>query len=156
VKKKINLFSKTKNFEWFVSRIESYYYLVAVYSKSNRLSISTSTVVVIDIVADPYVLASGQTELSTVETWPVLTGRLQVCFDCLFLRSQGQAPYGTKPACAKRATYPDLPPRSPSPRIPRRPGGLPTRAQRYCPDQLRTELLQALGSSPGLIQGPIL
>ena len=46
-----------------------------------------------------------------------------------FFLSPGQAPYGTKPACAKRASYPDPPPRSPRPRIPRLPDGLPIRAQ---------------------------
>ena len=29
------------------------------------------------------------------------------------VRSPGQAPYGARSACAKRATYPDPPPRSP-------------------------------------------
>jgi hypothetical protein len=40
-----------RNFDWFVEdRID---YLVDFYSKSNRLSISIFTVIVIDIVAEP-------------------------------------------------------------------------------------------------------
>jgi hypothetical protein len=49
-----------------------------------------------------------------------------VFVDCLSSRSPGQATYGARSACAKRAAYPDPPPRSPSPRIPRCPGGLVT------------------------------
>jgi hypothetical protein len=83
----------------------------------------------------------------------VCGGLRAVCFGCFLLRSTGQAPYGTKPACAKWATCPPLssspnahsfvigpavikhthlpgpPPRRPPPRIPCRPGGLPIRAQ---------------------------
>jgi hypothetical protein len=43
-------------------------------------------------------------------TWQVkATGSLSVS-ELFILRSPGQAPYGTKPACAKRGTYPDPPP----------------------------------------------
>ena len=52
-----------------------------------------------------------------------------VCVGCLFLRTPSRAPYRTPSACANRAAYPDPPPRSPSPRIHRRPGGLPWTAQ---------------------------
>ena len=41
-----------------------------------------------------------------------LTQGAPVCVECLFLRSTSRAPYRTPSACAKRATYPDPPPRS--------------------------------------------
>jgi hypothetical protein len=47
-----------------------------------------------------------------------------VCVKCILLRYRGQAPYGGQSACAQRAAYPPPPPRSPSSRIPHRPGGL--------------------------------
>ena len=42
---------------------------------------------------------------------PVSRGKWEkaVCVESLFLRSPGQAPYGAKPVCAKRAAYPDPP-----------------------------------------------
>ena len=51
---------------------------------------------------------------------------------------------------------PGPPPRSPSPRIHRRPGGLPLTAQHYCPVVSGPNCFQALGSSPGLPQSPML
>jgi hypothetical protein len=33
----------------------------------------------------------------------VVEGEFGVCVECLFSRSPGLAPYGTKPACAKRS-----------------------------------------------------
>jgi hypothetical protein len=56
-----------------------------------------------------------------------------------------------------KGDLPRPPPRSPSPRIPRRPGGQPIRAQRYCPDQLSPELFPIIGvlpSFPGPATGP--
>ena len=54
---------------------------------------------------------------------------------------------------------PGPPPRSPSPRIQRRPGGLLWMAQHYCPVVSGPNCFQALvelGSSPGLPQSPML
>jgi hypothetical protein len=45
----------------------------------------------------------------------------------------------------KSATYPDPSPRSPPSRIPRRPGGLPIRAQRCCKVLLRPVLFPGIG-----------
>ena len=36
--------------------------------------------------------------------------RMEVCVECLFLRSPGRVPYRTSSACAKMAAYPDPPP----------------------------------------------
>ena len=79
-----------------------------------------------------------------------------VCVGCLFLRTPSRVPSGTPSACANRAAYPDPPPRSPRPRIHRRPGGLPWTAQHYCPFVSGPNCFQALGSSPGLPQSPML
>ena len=49
---------------------------------------------------------------------------------------------------------PGPPPRSPPSRI--HPGGLPWTAQHYCPVVSGPNCLQALGSSPGLPQSPML
>ena len=38
------------------------------------------------------------------------TSNRPVCVDCLFSRSPGQAPYGARSACAKRAAYPVVAP----------------------------------------------
>jgi hypothetical protein len=76
-----------------------------------------------------------------------------VCVDCLFLRSPSRSPYGTPPACAKRAAYPD-PPLSPPPRIPRLPGVLPIQAQHFPQVGSGPNCFQALGSAPGLLQSP--
>ena len=38
-----------------------------------------------------------------------------MCVECLFLRSPGQAPYGTEPSCANMAAYADPPPVVPDP-----------------------------------------
>ena len=54
-----------------------------------------------------------------------------MCVECLFLRTPSRAPYRTPSACAKRAAYPDPPPRSPNPSLPRRP--IP---RLYCPGPL--------------------
>ena len=74
-----------------------------------------------------------------------------VCWLFIFVRTPSRVPYGTPSACANRAAYPD-PPRSPPPRIHRRPGGLPWTAQHYCPVVSGPNCFQALGSSPGLPQ----
>jgi hypothetical protein len=77
-----------------------------------------------------------------------------VCVECLILKSPGQASYGAKSACAKRAAYPGPPPVVPLP-------------ESLTPQAAYTEALlprsgsgpnclEALGSSPGLLQGPIL
>ena len=79
--------------------------------------------------------------------------RARVCRDFIS-RSPGQALYGAKSACAKRAATRYPPPRSPPSGIPRCPGGLyrGSIAQVW----LRHEMFPSIGSSPGLLQNPIL
>jgi hypothetical protein len=64
---------------------------------------------------------SARTPPNTVHCLQSSMRNSAVCVKCFICkRSPGQTPYGAKPACAKRAAYPD-PPSSPQPRIPRRP-----------------------------------
>jgi hypothetical protein len=76
-----------------------------------------------------------------------------VCVECLLLTTPSRAPYRTPPACAKRAAYPDPPPVIPS-RIHCCPGGL----YRGSIAQVGSgpNCFLALGSSPGLLQSPML
>ena len=73
--------------------------------------------------------------------------------DCLFLRSPGQAPYGARSACAKRAAYPDPPPVVPDPEsLAASPGGL-YRGSIARAIWLRPELFLGIGVLPGSATG---
>ena len=83
---------------------------------------------------------------------PVAGGCVVCVLVVYFLRTPSRVPYGTPPACANRAAYPDPPPRSPPPRIHRRPGGLPWTAlmrPALMPGCLRPELFPGIGVLPG-------
>jgi hypothetical protein len=72
-------------------------------------------------------------------------GKLGCVLSVYFLRSPSRAPYRTPSACAKRATYSDPPPRSPSPIIHRCPGGL----CRGSIARVGSELFPGIGVLPG-------
>jgi hypothetical protein len=80
-----------------------------------------------------------------------------VCVECLFLRTPIRAPYMTPSACAKRRPTRDPPPRSPPPRIHQTIAAQAAYTEALLPGSASgPNCFQALGSSPGLLQSPIL
>ena len=78
-----------------------------------------------------------------------------VCWLFIFKDTE-QSPLQDSSSVRQQGGLPGPPPRSPRPRIHRRPGVLPLTAQHYCPVVSGPNCFQALGSSPGLLQSPML
>ena len=79
-----------------------------------------------------------------------------VCVGCLFFKDTEPSPLRDSFSVRQQGGLPGAPPRSPRPSIHRLPGGLPWTAQHYCPVVSGPNCFQALGSSPGLPQSPML
>jgi hypothetical protein len=74
----------------------------------------------------------------------------------LFLRSPSRAPCRTPSACAKRAAYPDPPPVVPDPKSIDAQAAYRFRQSAIAEVVSDPNCFQALGSSPGLLQSPML
>ena len=79
-----------------------------------------------------------------------------MCVVCLSFKDTEPSPLQDSFSVRQQGGLPGPPPRSPSPRIHRRPGVLPWTVQHYCPVVSGPNCFQALGSSSGLLQGPLL
>jgi len=94
-------------------------------------------------------------EAPTLVLLSFAAGTVCVCWLFIFEDTE-PSPLRDSFSVRQQGGLPGPPPRSPPPRIHRRPGGLPLTAQHYSPVVSGPNCFQSLGSSPGLPQSPML
>ena len=100
-------------------------------------------------------LSLALTQAEVAEMLEALEENDCVCWLFIFKDTE-PSPLQDSFSVRQQGGLPGPPPRSLPPRIHRRPGGLPLTAQHYCPVVSGPNCFQALGSSPGLPQSPML